>query len=157
MSRALTLAEAASELHKSKRWLQDWLANNPVDEFGNLYFSKAGRTHLFDEGDIGRLKKAIDALDRRATFIYFVEMQGYIKIGIAANWKKRISSLQVSSPFPVRHLIVLNAFVGFERQLHERFSAARVRGEWFEDCPEIREFITHAAQSNLLVVGAAEQ
>jgi hypothetical protein len=157
MSRALTLAETASELRKSKRWLQDWLAKNPVDAFGRPFCSKLGRTHLFDVGDLGRLRQAIDALDRRATFIYFVEVQGNIKIGLAANWKRRINALQTASPFPVKRLLILSAYVGFERSLHDKFSAFRVRGEWFKDCPEIREFIASAAQSDLVVMGGAEQ
>ena len=36
----------------------DWLAKNPVDAFGRPFFSKLGRTRLFDDADISRIKEA---------------------------------------------------------------------------------------------------
>src|SRR6266576_963414 len=58
MPNALTLPEAAKELRKSKRWLQDWLANNPVDAVGLPFCSKLGRTKVFRETDIARILDA---------------------------------------------------------------------------------------------------
>jgi hypothetical protein len=58
MTRALTLSEAAQDLRKSKRWLQDWLAKNPLDAFGRPFCSKLGRTRVFDDADISRIKEA---------------------------------------------------------------------------------------------------
>src|SRR3982074_1002271 len=58
MTRALTLSEAAAELRKSRRWLQDWLAKNPVDAFGKPFCSKLGRTRVFREADIARILDA---------------------------------------------------------------------------------------------------
>lgn len=58
MSRPRKLVEAAAELHHSKRWLQDWLAKNPVDRFGRPFFSQVGRTRLFEDSDISRILEA---------------------------------------------------------------------------------------------------
>lgn len=61
MSHPLTLAEAASRLRKSKRWLQDWLAQNPVDAAGRPFCSRLGRSRLFRESDIDRILDATAA------------------------------------------------------------------------------------------------
>ena len=53
-----TLAEAAVRLRKSKRWLQAWLAENPMDAAGRPFCSKLGRSRLFREGDIERILDA---------------------------------------------------------------------------------------------------
>jgi hypothetical protein len=157
MSRMLTLIEAAAELRKSKRWLGEWLRSNPLDPIGVPYYFKAGRTHLFRDADVLRIRSAIANAERRSIFFYFVEVHGHIKIGIATKWKKRLSALQVSSPFQIKRLLVLDAYRGFERELHEKFAEFHVRGEWFKDSPEIREFIAKSAQSSLAVVGGADQ
>src|SRR6185312_982943 len=73
MTKALTLSEAASELRKSKRWLQDWLAKNPVDAYGRPFCSKLGRTRLFQATDLSRILEAAKVVScpskssRRAT------------------------------------------------------------------------------------------
>ena len=50
--RLLTLPEVAGRLHKSPRWMQDFLRNNP---FGRM----AGRTRLFTEADVAALIEAL--------------------------------------------------------------------------------------------------
>ena len=50
--RLLTLPEVAGRLHKSPRWMQDFLRNNP---FGRM----AGRTRLFTEADVAAIIEAL--------------------------------------------------------------------------------------------------
>jgi hypothetical protein len=38
---------AAERLHKSRRWLQDWLRDHPADERGVPFYSPLGRTKTF--------------------------------------------------------------------------------------------------------------
>ena len=55
----MTLAEAASKLRKSPRWLWDWLDKNPRDGFDRPFYRLAGRTRLFSEGDVARIFEAL--------------------------------------------------------------------------------------------------
>src|SRR5262245_22277960 len=48
----LTGSEVAQRLHKSRRWLQDYLRKHP-------YYRLAGRTKIFTEADILRLYEAL--------------------------------------------------------------------------------------------------
>src|SRR6266542_1260226 len=52
----LTLDDAASRLHKSRRWLQDWLRDHPADRNGEPYYAPLGRTKTFEERDIQRIR-----------------------------------------------------------------------------------------------------
>src|SRR5262245_15415848 len=53
-----TMDEAATRLHKSRRWLQDWLEDHPADRFGNPYFAQLGRTKVFTDDDLNRILAA---------------------------------------------------------------------------------------------------
>jgi hypothetical protein len=54
----LTLAEAAAELRKSRRWLQDWLRDHPVDASGIPFYAPLGRAKTFDDTDLARIRAA---------------------------------------------------------------------------------------------------
>src|SRR3990167_2124382 len=47
-----TMEEVATGLHKSRRWLQDFLRDHP-------YYRMAGRTKLFSDGDVARIVEAL--------------------------------------------------------------------------------------------------
>lgn len=65
MSQAVyTVDEVAVRLHKSRRWLQSWLRENPADAAGMPYYAPAGRTKLFGEADISRIKSALREHER---------------------------------------------------------------------------------------------
>jgi len=55
----LTLAQAATEIGVSKRWLQYWLAEHPVDAAGIPFYVPIGRNKRFEQSDLGRIKAAI--------------------------------------------------------------------------------------------------
>lgn len=75
--------------------------------------------------------------------VYFVQAGegGNIKIGYARNVQSRLSKMRVDCPAVLRLLAVCEGDVECERDLHARFAAHRVRGEWFLASPEILEFI----------------
>lgn len=82
--------------------------------------------------------------------IYFVEAVGVgnIKIGFtgADDVQFRIDQLQTGCPVPLR---LLNAVPGTEqdeKDLHRRFAANRVHGEWFKPAPELLALIAPAEQ-----------
>lgn len=75
--------------------------------------------------------------------VYFIQdtHSKAIKIGISADVKARLASLQTSNPHP---LVLLGTIEGGERQekaLHNQFAKARKNGEWFAPIPELCQFI----------------
>ena len=44
MSPVYTMEEAAERLHKSRRWLQDWLRVHSADSLGRPFYAPLGRT-----------------------------------------------------------------------------------------------------------------
>jgi hypothetical protein len=76
------------------------------------------------------------------TFVYFARAAGGpIKIGLSRSPQLRIDHLATGSPEDLRLLAVVPGNRERERQLHERFAAHRVRGEWFAPEPELLDFI----------------
>jgi hypothetical protein len=59
MSRALTLDEAAADLRVSRRWLEYWLADHPVDAAGTPFYVPMGRRKTFELTDIARIRACI--------------------------------------------------------------------------------------------------
>jgi hypothetical protein len=67
-------------------------------------------------------------------FVYLVRSdRGYYKIGKTKNPKSRQKTFGLQLPFEIEfvHLIESNAYHWAEEQLHRRFAAKRVQGEWF--------------------------
>ena len=58
------LAEAAVELRKGERWLRDWLKQNPCDARGEAFYRLAGRTKLFTDHDIDRIRESLPCPSR---------------------------------------------------------------------------------------------
>lgn len=77
------------------------------------------------------------------TYIYFVEAvgAGRIKIGFSANPEKRIRGLTTSSAHELKTLKVIEGELAQERSIHRRFAHLRTHLEWFQDAPELREYI----------------
>lgn len=58
------LAEAAEELRKGERWLRDWLKQHPRDVHGEAFYCLAGRTKLFTNADIDRIRESLPCPSR---------------------------------------------------------------------------------------------
>jgi hypothetical protein len=64
--------------------------------------------------------------------VYVVGFEGYIKIGMSADVTHRLAAIQDWLPVKiVVHEILVGEGRACEMALHERFSAYRLRGEWF--------------------------
>ncbi len=80
-----------------------------------------------------------------ARYIYFIQAGNEsrpTKIGWARDPMKRLADMQVAVPDHLRLLATVPGTAKDERELHERFSAGWIRGEWFEaSTPGLRDLI----------------
>lgn len=91
----------------------------------------------------------IESEDRRASAridptqcgIYFLECEGFIKIGKTINLRTRMHDIQCANPFNIRLLgfhrcdwVLLD---GLEDRYHARFADLHHRGEWFRSEPRL--------------------
>lgn len=75
------------------------------------------------------------------TYVIAYPSVGVVKIGQSVYYAERVEQVVRHSPVPTE---VICAFIGLhhERELHKRFSHIRKHGEFFEDCPELREYFS---------------
>lgn len=76
-------------------------------------------------------------------FVYFIGSTrgGPVKIGFSVAPRRRLGELQTASPVRLEILGLLAGTRETEQELHEKFSAHRMSGEWFSPCVEITDFI----------------
>jgi hypothetical protein len=82
--------------------------------------------------------------------IYFIQAieGGLIKIGLAADPKKRLAAMQAGCPIQLRVLgLIHGADLFAERRLHRLFTADRRHGEWFEPSSQLLTYIAEHADS----------
>ena len=84
-----------------------------------------------------------------AKSVYFIRQGkgGPIKIGITTNIESRMRTFQTASPVPLHLLRLEPGGRRRELQLHHRFRAYRMEGEWFQAGP-VLDYI-HTAPTNL--------
>lgn len=80
--------------------------------------------------------------------VYFIQQgqDGPVKVGTAKDLGRRMAGLQGANPFPLRLIGVLPGGRMEERAIHEKLSAWRIHGEWFQAAPEV---LSVAAQGSL--------
>jgi hypothetical protein len=73
------------------------------------------------------------------TFVYFIVdwQRQVVKIGVSQSPQKRLAALQTSNPNPLELAAMIPGGYVPERQLHERYAAHRLNGEWFQLTQEI--------------------
>lgn len=84
------------------------------------------------------------AKDRKKhqNIVYFAVFGDHVKIGRTTMIRKRIEQLRVCNPIAMSGLCgISDPEFKLEKQLHDRFSKYRVRGEWFAMNDEIAEFM----------------
>ena len=59
--------------------------------------------------------------------------------------KDRLAALQTSSHHTLKVLATIKATTKLERELHSKFAAAHIRGEWFRRTEAIEAFIASSA------------
>jgi hypothetical protein len=95
-----------------------------------------------------------------AMFIYFIESGagGPIKIGYARSVEGRRGNLQCGNPVELRLLayVEVDHHEDEERELHRRFAAHSIRGEWFRRGPEVMAAIEQARAVTAAASGAVD-
>lgn len=76
-------------------------------------------------------------------WIYFIGTGDLevVKIGRTLNLESRLSSLQVGCPTKLEVVIAFSAHKKVEDQLHKRFKAQNIHGEWFRNEEGVKEAI----------------
>lgn len=84
--------------------------------------------------------------------IYFMQMQnadGYVKIGFSENVAKRLSSIQVGSPYKIEVIALLaNESQTMEGIIHTILVNSWIKGEWFRPTEEVLECIENVKNNN---------
>jgi len=71
--------------------------------------------------------------------VYVLGFGAYVKIGISVDVDGRMIALQTPEPVKLYGLVV--GWLREERELHKRFAAYRLQGEWFRREGELAEWI----------------
>ena len=84
-----------------------------------------------------------EKIQREDYVIYFIQAEngGPIKIGTTKDIAGRLKGLQTSTPYLLKVLTLIPGTQRREQAIHERLDKYRVRGEWFEDAPEVLELM----------------
>ena len=73
--------------------------------------------------------------------VYFAERDGLVKIGCSSNALRRVAGLKASL------LAVQRGGFGLEADLHQRFAADRVVGEWFSPSDALMAYIAELTEA----------
>jgi hypothetical protein len=92
-----------------------------------------------------------------ASSVYFIECAGRIKVGYSTNVGRRVRDLATAAPSAVALLGDIAGGLQAEAAIHRRLDAHRLNGEWFLDCPEVREVIADLMQHGVSAVGAGAE
>lgn len=80
-----------------------------------------------------------------AGYIYALHLpeSGAVKIGRTIDPAARIKTYQTAHPRPLRFTVIIASLAPIEdeRQIHERFHALRLQGEWFRDAQDLLDWI----------------
>lgn len=94
--------------------------------------------------DTGRQARRLAWQRSAVPVVYFIRQgtDGPIKIGFTSGGiDVRLAALQAGNPYTLRVLRTIPGGQIEEQELHERFKAHRLQGEWFESTPELLAFI----------------
>lgn len=138
-------SRAPSDMTRHFRDRQERLAGDTKKEHDrqvDRIVSEAQSRHMAEtRAEAGNRRVLAAANDNAVSYVYFITDGEAVKIGKANNPKSRLAGLQTSHHKPLRFIATMPGGSELERELHRVFSRFRIRGEWFKDCKEIRDFI----------------
>ena len=81
--------------------------------------------------------------------IYFIQDGlGAIKIGFTNQLLERMQILQVGNSSNLKLLAVMEGNKDRENRLHDSFSFWNIRGEWFQPCQPLLQFIDYIKKAS---------
>jgi len=83
--------------------------------------------------------------------VYFIYCAGRVKIGHTGDLHGRLKQLAIHSPAPLTAVLVVKGGREVEQELHDRFAADRLHGEWFRLSDPLRGLL----RNRLCPVGRA--
>lgn len=80
----------------------------------------------------------------RGGVVYFIQSgeDGPIKIGWSEDVIRRLAELQTANAHPLRVLGTVPGTLQDEATMHQRFAHLRMEAEWFQNDPEIVDFVS---------------
>lgn len=84
--------------------------------------------------------------ERKGSVVYFFRSGPFIKIGTTMNLKHRLQNVQTSHPTPIVLAGSTKGDKRLERELHRRFAALRVNGEWFREVDDLAVYVANLAR-----------
>ena len=96
--------------------------------------------------------------DRRDVYLVQGAIGGPIKIGVAEDVPRRLAELQSYSPIPLRVLATIrHGDIALEAALHRRFVKHRLHGEWFDNAPEMLDYLTGLLEEAEVPAGTRDE
>ena len=109
--------------------------NGLVEKDLHVTYKSVAKTYLLTSGQFSKAKNILIHNKKRntASFLYLVKCEQYTKIGIASDLKKRLGSIQGSTPFTIEllHSSIFDKAVIVEKYLHNKYSKFQKHLEWF--------------------------
>lgn len=91
---------------------------------------------------------------RSASHVYVVAADHSVKIGVAADPRKRLEGLRTGSSVPLKlvRTIRTDDAIRLEASLHARYSMHRLSGEWFDAEPVLADLMPQADDDLLALI-----
>jgi hypothetical protein len=83
--------------------------------------------------------------------VYFATDGIAIKIGQSRDVETRLKALATGNSRPLQLIATVDGDTRHETQVHNELADYRLNGEWFEDCPEVRDAITQYQTSGIVI------
>lgn len=105
-----------------------------VKKYGRPWYrlSKAARRRILHEESVARFQAREGFFDKHLVYFLRDAGSGAIKIGIAREPGRRLTSLQTAHAYKLEILGTCQGGHTLERVLHMEFEADRLMGEWFK-------------------------
>lgn len=124
------------EQHMELREMLNHLLSSPemIKELNEYHLQKKKEQEIKEAVFTEKSTPKVDITKRKKHgYVYFVQCNNQVKIGLSKQWTERVKAYGVLSPFvaTVLHVIETDDCVCLEKHFHNKFANKRVEGEWF--------------------------